>query len=652
MRPRAIPKPISLERRFVIMQAGTVALALWLVASLLFLDLEFQRHLTASLRELQTALALNSELHSADDDLILAFWQAYSSREPRLQQTFDKDFRLAQDLIQRYIGLRSVTGQQPDIDALVKHEAELLDQTSRLLADDRNAERDGAGLRKVQQLDRLTKSTLAQLAQSELTRLKNSTVELHRFTQAFYALLFGCGLFSVVALLLFRHAHRRHLWQPLEQLQQMVLAVQHGNLNVSGCIPPNIEFGKLFQAFIEMAQELREMRDSLEHRVAERSAKLETAQKELLQAAKLASLGQLVSGVAHEINNPLTSILGFSEILLARSELVPSLRPQVQTIRDESLRLKNVVANLSSFARRAPQRLKKTDLRTVLDRLLELRHYQLRANNIEVSYERPTRPVWVRGDPDQLLQVVLNLVLNAEQAVMAYREHGNIRLACGCQDGSAWMSVRDDGGGMAPEVSEHLFEPFFTTKAVGLGTGLGLSISHGIIRQHQGTLQIQSALAQGTTVRIILPIEVEAASAATPSPNLVGARDEDVKLPRRVLVVDDEFAVGEMLKQVLTQHGCCVTCLQNSAAVEATIRNNEFDLIICDLKMPGLDGLQVLRLLRKSHRKLARRFLLMTGNLADADKHEIELVAVPLLQKPFTMTQLLQAIRGFECAPD
>lgn len=633
------------------MQAGTVALALWLVASLLFLDLQIQHHLTAALHDVEAALAINAELHSADDDLVLAFWRAYFSKDPALQQTFQLDYGRAQELINRYAGLPFPAGRRSDLDVLIKREAELLDQVTRVLAGDRKAETDRADLRRVQELDQLTKLALARLAHTELARLNNSAVELNRYTQAFYALLTGCGVFAVVSLLSFRYAHRRHLWQPLEQLQQMVLAIQHGNLDVSGRIPPNIEFGRLFQTFVEMAHELREMRDSLEQRVAERSAKLETAQKELLQAAKLSSLGQLVSGVAHEINNPLTSILGFSEILLARRELAASLRPQVQTIRDEAFRLKNVVANLSSFARRAPQRLKQTDLRTVLDRLLELRHYQLRASNIEVFYDRPAHPVWVRADPDQLLQVVLNLVLNAEQAVLACRERGNIWLACGCQDSAAWMSVRDDGGGMTSEVLEHLFEPFFTTKAVGQGTGLGLSISHGIIRQHHGTLEIQSAPGQGTVARIILPIAADSAPAAISSRKLSATGADHAGLPKRILVVDDEPAVGEMVKQILSQRGCRVTHLQNSAAVEPAIKHADFDLVICDLKMPGLDGLQILCLLRKLNPELARRFMLMTGNLADAASHETEFAGVPLLQKPFTMIQLLEAIQGFGCGP-
>ena len=150
-----------------------------------------------------------------------------------------------------------------------------------------------------------------------------------------------------------------------------------------------------------MAGTLREMRDSLEQKVRERTAKLETTQRELAQAAKLSSLGQLVSGVAHEINNPLTSILGFSELALARPELDAQLRAQLQTIREEAIRLRTLVANLNAFARRGPHHTTRLDLRALLDRLAELRRYQLGANNITLHYDRPAKPVWVEGDPDR-----------------------------------------------------------------------------------------------------------------------------------------------------------------------------------------------------------------------------------------------------------
>jgi signal transduction histidine kinase len=176
--------------------------------------------------------------------------------------------------------------------------------------------------------------------------------------------------------------------------------------------------------------------------------------------------------------------------MLARTELDPTLRTHLRTIRDEAARLKTLVANLNSFARRGPQRTAPVDLRQALDRLVDLRRYQLNANNIELHYDSPAGPLWVEGDLDQLVQVFFALVLNSEQAIGSYRTKGDIWLACGGEGGRVWATVRDNGTGMSPAVQERIFNPFFTTKPVGQGTGLGLSISHGTILQHHGAIAV------------------------------------------------------------------------------------------------------------------------------------------------------------------
>jgi signal transduction histidine kinase/CheY-like chemotaxis protein len=643
---RAKPKPTSLQRRFVLMQAGTMMLALWLIAMALFLDFEIQGRLTASLRQQNATLSLNSQISSSLARVMAAFWNGYSSTGEDWRPRYAEQMSRLQQLTNSYTSASLPEDVQARAELLREQEAQLLATTSQLLNGPRVYANDAASIREVQRLSSFILDTLQRIADSERRRLETSMSELDIYTSALSVLLLGCALFAVLSTVLFRYAHRRHLWEPLEQLRQMVLTVRGGNLDVTAAVPPNVEFGSLVQTFLEMAAELREMRHSLEQKVMERTGELESAQQDLLQAAKLSSLGQLVSGVAHEINNPLTSILGFSEILLARPELPASLRSQVSTIREESLRLKNLVANLSSFARRSPQRTDRLDLRTVLDRLVELRHYQLTASNIQFHYDRSPIPVWVGGDADQLLQVLLNLVVNSEQAIHARRGQGSIWLACGKSNDSGWITVRDDGPGMSAEVRDHLFEPFFTTKPVGRGTGLGLSISHGIIEQHHGKITIQSKPGQGTTVKITLPIAREAPSAAAPSELLAAPSRMDAGFPARVLVVDDEPAVGDLVRQALARHGCETTVLQDSNAFESCLAGASFDLVLCDLKMPGKNGLEILRQLRRLRPELARRFLLMTGNLADAGNNEKELEGVPVLRKPFSLSQLLDAVRS------
>jgi signal transduction histidine kinase len=350
----------------------------------------------------------------------------------------------------------------------------------------------------------------------------------------------------MLAMVSFRRIHRSQLGEPLEELRQMVAEVRRGNLNVTAEIPESVELGSFVRAFLEMADELRDSHDLLEQKVIERTASLATAQSELLQAAKLASLGQLVSGVAHEINNPLTSILGFSELALSRPGVEPALRASLQTIRSEAIRLRDVVVNLTSFARRAPHRTEVVDIRKLFGRLVELRNYQLQSNNIWLHVEQPPEAVCVTADPDQLLQVILNLVINAEQAIKNCRDRGEIRLSCGSEGATAWLSVRDNGAGMTDEVREHIFDPFYTTKPAGEGTGLGLSISHGIVIQHGGEISVESRAGRGTSIRIALPVAPElplvSASAFQEHDGEQFARAEF-----HALVIDDERDILEMV---------------------------------------------------------------------------------------------------------
>lgn len=377
-------------------------------------------------------------------------------------------------------------------------------------------------------MDFRIRTEVALSSQGQLEQLETSAVRLREYTRVLYLLLASFALYALLMMRVFRRAHRQHLWEPLGELHEMVRQVRKGNLDVQGKIPQSLEVGPLVESFLSLTAELREMRQSLEQKVAERTAELEAAQKQLLQAAKLSAVGQLVSGVAHEVNNPLTSILGFSEVLLGNPALSPPARRQLQTIREEALQLKGVVAGLSSFARRGPQRMVRFDVRRVLERLVELRKYQLTAEGLRLHYEPPIQPLWVEGDPDQLLQVFFNLVLNAEQAIQACRDTGDIWLDCRAERGRVRVTVRDNGIGMAPEVMERIFEPFFTTKPVGQGTGLGLSISHGIIEQHQGRIHVESAEGEGTAMRVALP------AAAPPEAAIPARRHQRESRRRRV----------------------------------------------------------------------------------------------------------------------
>ena len=645
------PKPLSIQHRFVLLQAITFALAIWFLAGALYISLRIHHEMGEPLKNLHAALTLNHEIEATQEDLLQAAGDAYFHPGEATNEEFQAAARKLPGVAERYMRIQVSAEERRELETIKQLQARLIEHAGRHLGTERTTPETLQQFREVHQINNQIEFILRSIAQAHLQRLEIAAAKLHEYDKKLYLLLTGFGLFAVLILWQFRRVHRREIWGPLEQFRRMVMEIRRGNLNVTASIPRSIEFGALVQGFLDMARELREMRDSLEQKVQERTAKLEATQSELVQAAKLSSLGQLVSGVAHEINNPLTTILGFSELILSRPELEPRMRAQLQTIRSESVRLKNLVANLSSFARRAPQHTEQVDLRQLLDRLTDLRRYQLAASNIELHYGRPAGPVWVQGDRDHLVQVFFNLVLNAEQAFSAGRSKGDIWLACGIEDGRASATVRDNGPGMSPAVRERIFDPFFTTKPVGQGTGLGLSISHGIIEQHHGSITAESVEGQGTTIRISLPAaEVSTDQASAVAPALAGSAvaNQHAAAPGlRALIIDDEPAITQLVQQFLENHGWHCVVLNDSTAAESCLAREHFDLVICDLKMPGRNGLEILRLLRQQRPELAQRFLLMTGNLADTEQKETaELAGVPILRKPFTLAGLAEALRA------
>ncbi|HEX9760306.1 MAG TPA: ATP-binding protein [Candidatus Acidoferrales bacterium] len=485
-------------------------------------------------------------------------------------------------------------------------------------------------------------------ADGQMERLVSAGADLNRYTLTVAALLVAFGLFVLLALSQFLRAHRYGLWAPLETLRQMVMQVRRGDVDVRGDAPRSVEIGPLIEQFKEMAREVREVRSGLEEKVRERTRQLEETQTQLLEAAKLTAVGRLVAGVAHEVNNPLTSILGFAEVLADNPKLSDKERHYVQTIREEALRVKKVVSNLNAFARQGPQRMHHVDLRTVLDRLVELRHYQLASNKICLHVDMPGAPLWVNGDSDQLTQMLFNILQNAEQAVREFkREGGDIWLASGQRNGSVWVELRDNGAGMTAAARAHAMEPFFTTRPVGEGMGLGLSVAHGIAQQHHGEIQLESISGRGTTLTITLPAAAPASGASGSSPEPAAGDDRRQMFPGdpQALIIDDERGILSLVEQVLTRRGFRCTALNDPLQLESVLGHN-FDIVICDLRMPGRSGLEVYHILRQHKPHLAARFILMTGNLADAEEREVRdlLAASRILRKPFSLAQLAAAV--------
>jgi PAS domain S-box-containing protein len=364
----------------------------------------------------------------------------------------------------------------------------------------------------------------------------------------------------------------------------------------------------------------------------------------LVHRERLATLGHLLSGIAHELNNPLTAVTGYAE-LLRDLRLTGPLKQKVDRLAEEAERAGRILKSVLLFARGDNHHKQSVDVAELLDRTLSLRSYELKVENIRVVREYQAGLPPVAANPTQLQQVFLNLLLNAEQAIRSQRQHGRItlRVRREPEPGSVQIEIADDGPGIASAVLPHIFETFFTTKAPAVGTGLGLSISQAIIRRHGGEISVESQSGQGAVFRIELP--PQAAVAAKPPPPPPPRRQAPSRSGRRVLVVDDEPVVAHLIADTLRRQRFAVRVHTDSRRALEEASEKDFDLVICDLRMPELDGPAFYRLLQERKPDLSRRLLFTTGDtLARDTARFLEQVGLPNLAKPFHVDELTAAV--------
>ncbi len=364
----------------------------------------------------------------------------------------------------------------------------------------------------------------------------------------------------------------------------------------------------------------------------------------VFQSEKMASVGQLVSGVAHELNNPLTGILGFAQLLLAR-DLDPESRRYVETIAGEAERASKIVQNLLSFARRRRPEKALVNLNALVERVLELREYELRVHDIEVQRDYAPELPPCFADAHQIQQVLLNVLINAEQAVKGVR--GPRRIAVRTASAAGWVrvTVQDSGPGIAPEHLRRVFDPFFTTKPVGEGTGLGLTISYGIVEEHHGRISVDSRLGEGATVTIDLPAAQEGVRVdATPGGAVPASRGAAAR--SRILVVDDEQAIRDLLVGLLSLDGHRVEAVRTGVEALRRLAEQPYDAIITDIRMPEMDGIEFYNRILHEHPELARRVIFTTGDTISPDTRAfVEATTAPFLAKPFQLRALREVVR-------
>lgn len=377
---------------------------------------------------------------------------------------------------------------------------------------------------------------------------------------------------------------------------------------------------------------------------------LSLAEQKSARREKLASMGQMLAGAAHELNNPLTAILGVSDLLRERAT-DDATRRQVDLVLQQARRAAAIIQNLLAFSRPAARGGEKLRLDEILRDVLHGQSAALKQKNITVKFDPPAEVPLVEGDRRLFSQVFSNLIINAEQAIAAVRSHGAIEISFRHLEESVCVTVSDDGSGISSENISKIFDPFFTTKRPGGGTGLGLTICLAVAKEHGGTIEVTSAPGAGAAFHVFLPLAAGEIGhlAQKPRPAAKSAPSAPQPLAgRTVLVVDDEESIRDIIQEGLSVRRMKVYPVESSERALAYLEENTCDVVICDFNLPGMSGEEFLERL-STDRKTAQlpQFVFITGDLVNEElSGRLRQKGAAVLQKPFQLGALANLLAG------
>ena len=427
---------------------------------------------------------------------------------------------------------------------------------------------------------------------------------------------------------------------PLLELRNSAEAVGRGDFSHRVVVRSRDECGELAKSFNHMTENVQSAQTQLQQTVNT----LKTTQAQLVQSEKLSAVGEFVAGVAHELNNPLAAVMGFSE-LLRSANVDEKQRRHLDLIFKSSQRCQRIVQSLLSFARRHQPERKPVALNKLIEDVLEIVAYQLRTSNVEVVTRFAADLPLVLADGHQIQQVVLNLINNARQAIEAHQAGGRIIVSTERSGQFIRINIQDNGPGIAPENLQRIFDPFFTTKEVGKGTGLGLSLCYGLIKEHGGNISVSSQPGHGATFTIELPA-TEGTRAADTTNTFDAPVNPHEGAGKKILLVDDEEILLEMVRDDLLRHGYEIITANNGEVALRELHQHKVDAICCDIKMPGLNGPQLYEWIRAGRPEYARRIVFMTGDIINESlQHFLEQSQLTCLNKPFALHDMRQAIK-------
>ncbi|MEA3412201.1 MAG: PAS domain S-box protein [Pseudomonadota bacterium] len=386
---------------------------------------------------------------------------------------------------------------------------------------------------------------------------------------------------------------------------------------------------------LTITRDITEQKRSAEELARQRDA--------LRQSEKMSAMGELLAGVAHELNNPLAILMGRAALLENKAS-DPTIQADVGKISAAAERCGRIVRTFLSMARQKPLECRPSSLNDVVTGAIDLLGYSLDTSGIELNTLLADSLPEPHMDTDQIGQIVINLLVNAQHVLAEQPQPRSVTVETGRMDGGVFCRVSDNGPGVPPELHHRIFDPFFTTKDVDIGTGVGLSVSRSIAREHSGELRLENG-DSGAAFVLWLPLD----STFGMSGSGEDRKSENEIDADRVLIVDDEPEVAELLADILKSAGLETTLVHNGHEAMQWFERNTCDLILSDIRMPGMDGPELWRTLREQHPDLANRMAFITGDTLSASIAPfLKETGLPWLEKPFTPEQVLELVARIE----
>ncbi len=600
---------------------------------------------------LQKSALLNRELAMGNGEQSDQLRQQFESLDPGFPEILRKNNYELGEKYTQYLKLDIGEEERLTVEKIKARQSDLSIMSMQIFEQLREGTSTPAGLRlRLQRhnaVEREIRDAFEKLNDIQLVKLRTVVDHLNSSAAqgliAVFVLVGGMVLFIVFAAVIIR----RRILRPMRTILQASERIRSGDFSVRAPVASRDEFGQLTQGFNFMAESLAESYAGLENKVEERTRQVKEMQDQLVRAEKMSAVGQLVSGVAHELNNPLAAIMGFAE--LARMELAPVDRSGKGTrlLEDIDLqveRCRRIVANLLQFARQQEPHLEAVEINKLVEQVLQLRMYEFETRNVGLVRDLdPSNPV-ACVDPGKMQQLILNLLNNAHDAIMDTGRPGTIWLRTRAVGSDILIEVLDDGTGFLDV--QRAFDPFYTTKEVGKGTGLGLSLCYGIVKEHRGEIRAEN-WEKGARVAITIPVGNPDAARAKRAVRASGPKDGRARLACRALVVDDEEMLLQLQIAYLSKMGIEATGVSSGDEGLRFLEDNSVEIVISDVRMPGaVDGVQLYQWVRKNQPKLMRRFLFVSGDLVGMQVGDFFTAnPVPRIEKPFRFADYSDAVR-------